>query len=189
MPLTPSVGTGQIITPTWGNDIRDRTVQRFASLAELNTWATAPDGCVAYITDDDSLLVREAGVWKWYVKSYPLATGNAAWITYAAPAAAGSSFSSVKIAGRGITLAVSIGVATPGTSAAGTFANMATAYRPTLRADAALACVHGAGAGSGRMSVQTNGAVDCTYAAGNNPQAATALYATVTYAVAALIAA
>ena len=31
MALTPTVGTGQIITPTWGNAIRDRTIQHFAT--------------------------------------------------------------------------------------------------------------------------------------------------------------
>ena len=65
MGLMPNVGTGAVIQVTWGNDIRDRTRQIFASKAELDTqWPAAPNGAHAWTTDAGIEWVRRGGVWE-----------------------------------------------------------------------------------------------------------------------------
>ena len=64
MPLTPNVGTGAIIQTTWGNDIRDRTVQIFTNKADLDAqWSTAPDGAHAYTIAERLDWTRQGGAW------------------------------------------------------------------------------------------------------------------------------
>lgn len=57
------VATDQTIESVWGNAIRDRTVQRFASKTELDTWTTAGDGALAYTTDTNRLWLRKTTAW------------------------------------------------------------------------------------------------------------------------------
>jgi hypothetical protein len=51
MTLTPTVGLGQIITPEWGNEIRNRTNQVFATTTERDVAFPTPDvGQTCYVT-------------------------------------------------------------------------------------------------------------------------------------------
>lgn len=63
MPLTPDVAPGTSLMPSWGNAIRDRTVQRFANATELNAWA-ATDGAMAYTADQGELWERQGSAWR-----------------------------------------------------------------------------------------------------------------------------
>lgn len=64
MPLTPNVLPGQPVASTWGNEIRDRTNQVFASKSSLDAeWGTAPDGSQAITLDTYRLWVRRGGRW------------------------------------------------------------------------------------------------------------------------------
>ena len=62
MGLTPDVAAGTLIQSAWGNEIRNRTVQTFATQAELATWA-APNGAVAVTVDTGTQWQRIAGAW------------------------------------------------------------------------------------------------------------------------------
>lgn len=63
MSLTPNVVDGAIIMASWGNTIRDRTIQQFTNKAELDAWA-APDGCTARTLDTGIVWLRQAGAWR-----------------------------------------------------------------------------------------------------------------------------
>ena len=70
MALTPTVATGQIITPTWGNEIRDRTIQVFANFAALKSgWTTPPDGAPAITVDDHRVWIRNSGASRWETRT------------------------------------------------------------------------------------------------------------------------
>jgi hypothetical protein len=74
--LTPTPVPGNTITATWGTEIRNRTIQVFASVAEVNAWA-APNGSIAYDLGSNRLYIKLGGVWK--VRSTSVAgftTGN-----------------------------------------------------------------------------------------------------------------
>lgn len=63
MPLIADVVDGQTIQSAWGNQIRDRSCQRFSTLAELNSgWPAAENGAIAYTADGRQWL-RHGGVW------------------------------------------------------------------------------------------------------------------------------
>lgn len=65
MALTPTVGTGAIATTTWANEIRDRTIQVFASVAERDAaWVTPPNGATCVTLDTGWRWRRQAGVWR-----------------------------------------------------------------------------------------------------------------------------
>jgi len=64
MGLTANVVASTPITSAWGNEIRDRTVQRFASFAELtSSWTSPGEGAVAYLTDVNSLHAYNGSAW------------------------------------------------------------------------------------------------------------------------------
>lgn len=64
MALIPNVVPQTRITSVWGNLIRDRTVEAFATKAELDAqWSAAPDGAVAITLDTSRLWVRRGGLW------------------------------------------------------------------------------------------------------------------------------
>lgn len=64
MALTPSVIPGQRITSAWGNEIRDRSNQVFASHDDLVLqWDFAPEGAQAVTLDTFRLWVRRGGQW------------------------------------------------------------------------------------------------------------------------------
>jgi hypothetical protein len=65
MTKTPDVVAGQKITSPWGNEIRDRTRQVFASNAERDAqWLSPPNGASCTVLDSNSDYYRQAGVWK-----------------------------------------------------------------------------------------------------------------------------
>ena len=67
MALTPNVVDGQIILASWGNAIRDRTIQRFATPAERDAlWPAATAGAGAYCVTVDTLTVwvSSGTVWR-----------------------------------------------------------------------------------------------------------------------------
>jgi hypothetical protein len=58
------VAGGDIVAP-WGNEIRDRTVQVFATAAERDAqWPAPPNGAAAFTSDMSILWSRRAGVWQ-----------------------------------------------------------------------------------------------------------------------------
>jgi hypothetical protein len=64
MGFTNNVVDGQIILAAWGNEIRDRTVQVFATVAERDSqWATAPNGAMCVTVDTNTLWQRAGGIW------------------------------------------------------------------------------------------------------------------------------
>jgi hypothetical protein len=64
MGLTPTVVSGELIQAAWGNEIRDRTVQVFATVAERDSlWPDAPAGAVCLTLDTGTLWHRASAVW------------------------------------------------------------------------------------------------------------------------------
>lgn len=62
--LVPDVLDGQIIESAWGNAIRDRTVERFDSLAQLTSqWPNAPTGAQALTLDTFRRYSKRAAGW------------------------------------------------------------------------------------------------------------------------------
>ena len=56
---------GEVISSDWGNDIRDRTVQRYATTAERTTEHGAPiPGDLAYMEDTGDVDIFHAGTWR-----------------------------------------------------------------------------------------------------------------------------
>ena len=64
MGLTPDVAPGALIQSSWGNEIRNRTIQQFATVAERNTWLSPPTGSVCVTVDTLTIWVRAAGAWQ-----------------------------------------------------------------------------------------------------------------------------
>lgn len=62
MALTPTVADAAVIQTSWGNEIRNRTIQVFATQTELDGWA-APNGSVGYALDLNRFKVRSGGSW------------------------------------------------------------------------------------------------------------------------------
>lgn len=55
----------ELITDEWGNAIRDRTVQRYADVAERTTEHAAPTaGDLSYLADSGDVDVYHAGAWR-----------------------------------------------------------------------------------------------------------------------------
>ena len=63
MALTPDVVAGTLVQSAWGNEIRDRTVQQFSTVAERNTWIDPPKGAMAVTTDTNALWMRGDTQW------------------------------------------------------------------------------------------------------------------------------
>lgn len=61
MSRTPDVVTDGVAQASWANEIRDRTVQQFASKAELDGWL-APNGSVGVVAGS-TVWIRRAGAW------------------------------------------------------------------------------------------------------------------------------
>jgi len=64
MALTPDVTAGTIVQSTWGNQIRDRTVQVFATVAERNTWAAPPAGAHCVTLDTLTRWIYTGTAWR-----------------------------------------------------------------------------------------------------------------------------
>jgi hypothetical protein len=63
MALTAAVVPGNTIMATWGNEIRNRTIQVFASDVEMQAWA-APNGALCYRTDQRRYYTRTSNAWQ-----------------------------------------------------------------------------------------------------------------------------
>jgi len=63
MAQTPDVVANALIQSAWGNEIRDRTVQSFATVTERNTWAAPPKGALAVTLDSLSLWQYDGTAW------------------------------------------------------------------------------------------------------------------------------
>ncbi len=64
MAKTPDVVDGGIIQSSWGNEIRNRTIQVFASAAErASQWPTPPRGAISYLNDVGNLWVHNGTAW------------------------------------------------------------------------------------------------------------------------------
>lgn len=65
MALTPNVVSNTPITSAWGNEIRDRTVQKFATAAERTAqWPAPPVGAVSTLaTNPNTLYVWTGAAW------------------------------------------------------------------------------------------------------------------------------
>jgi len=63
MGLTPDVAAGTLIQSSWGNEIRNRTVQVFATVTERNNWIAPPHGAIAVTTDTNTVWQRTATTW------------------------------------------------------------------------------------------------------------------------------
>lgn len=75
MGLTTSVVTGEIIESAWGNEIRDRTIQVFANVAERDLWL-ATRGCWAFVTDTGNLYMHDGTAWGPVYVDRIIAQGN-----------------------------------------------------------------------------------------------------------------
>ena len=63
-PEIPDVLVATTISTDWGNDIRDRTVQRYASVAQRTTEHSAPaEGDLSYIEDSNTVWVFNGSAW------------------------------------------------------------------------------------------------------------------------------
>ena len=64
MAYTPDVIDGAIIQTSWGNEVRNRTMQVFATNAERDAqWLTPPNGAHCVTLDTYSIWLRQAGAW------------------------------------------------------------------------------------------------------------------------------
>ena len=64
MGLTANVVANTPILSAWGNEIRDRSVQNFASAAErASQWVAPPEGAVSYLRDVDLLSFWNGTAW------------------------------------------------------------------------------------------------------------------------------
>jgi hypothetical protein len=64
MTKTADVALATNIDPVWGNEIRDRTTQVFASVAERDAqWLNPPNGSVCVTLDTYTRWRRQAGAW------------------------------------------------------------------------------------------------------------------------------
>lgn len=64
MPEIPDVVTGEVIASTWGNDIRDRAVQRYANAATRTASVPAPEeGALSYLLDTNLVYVYDGAAW------------------------------------------------------------------------------------------------------------------------------
>lgn len=60
----PDVAQGAVIADDWGNDIRDRTIQRYANVTERTTLHPTPAaGDMAFMEDADLLYVYSGSAW------------------------------------------------------------------------------------------------------------------------------
>ena len=77
MPEIPNVIGGEVITSEWGNDIRDRTVQRYATVAARTASIPTPtEGDLSYLQDSNLVYVYNGSAW---VKlSVPVVTADIA---------------------------------------------------------------------------------------------------------------
>jgi hypothetical protein len=65
MTKTVDVAAGQKIASVYGNELRDRTLQVFATVAERDAqWAAAPNGAQCVTLDTGHIWLRQAGVWR-----------------------------------------------------------------------------------------------------------------------------
>jgi hypothetical protein len=79
MTKTVDVAAGQKVASPWGNEIRDRTLQVFATVAERNAqWLTPPDGATCITLDTYTVWRRRAGAW---VYANPGGLLGAVWTT------------------------------------------------------------------------------------------------------------
>lgn len=64
MGITANVVADAPILAAWGNEIRDRTVQVFASVAERSAqWTAPPEGAFSYIRDVDQVHIFDGTGW------------------------------------------------------------------------------------------------------------------------------
>jgi hypothetical protein len=64
MAFTPNVVDGNIILASWGNELRDRSLQVFSSVAERDQqWAAPPNGAHCITLDTGAVWRRVGGVW------------------------------------------------------------------------------------------------------------------------------
>jgi hypothetical protein len=64
MPEIANVVSGNTITSTWGNQIRDRTIQRYASATARATAHPSPTaGDLSYLTDVDDIALYDGANW------------------------------------------------------------------------------------------------------------------------------
>lgn len=64
MPEMPDVVLGETIASEWGNDIRDRTLQRYASAAARTSAIPSPNaGDLSYLADSDTLYFYSGSAW------------------------------------------------------------------------------------------------------------------------------
>lgn len=65
MPEIPDVVTLTTISSDWGNDIRDRTVQRYSSVSNRSSEHASPTaGDLSYLEDTGDVAVYHGGLWK-----------------------------------------------------------------------------------------------------------------------------
>ncbi len=61
----PDVIGGEVVSSDWGNDIRDRTIQRYATAAARTAAHLTPvDGDLSFLTDTGLVYVYYSGTWR-----------------------------------------------------------------------------------------------------------------------------
>ena len=61
----PDVIGGEVISSDWGNDIRDRTIQRYADVAERSSEHPTPvDGDLSFLNSTGLVYVYTSGLWR-----------------------------------------------------------------------------------------------------------------------------
>jgi hypothetical protein len=78
MAKTVDVAAGQKVASTWGNEVRDRTCQVFATAAERDAqWVTPPNGALCVCLDSGAVMTRRGGRWEIAAVPSTVNTGNA----------------------------------------------------------------------------------------------------------------
>ena len=96
MPEISDVVAGETILVSWGNPIRDRTVQRYADVTQRDSLNPSPSiGDVAYITSDQALYIWQGNFWELYA-TQPFVAG-----TYV-PKSGGQFTGPLTVSGKGL---------------------------------------------------------------------------------------
>jgi hypothetical protein len=179
---------GDPIRSPWAQDVTNLAVHHFASVAALKAaWPVPPDGAVAWIVDESAFCIGKAGTWRYYSRTIASATGNTAYLTWAAAAVAATSASSLVIQGRSMSLYVLANLTTPGTTSSGTLATLAAGYRPAVRHDYPVIGSTSTGGAAARGFVDAAGVV--SHQLSGAPASVAAILLSAVFVVADLVAA
>ena len=108
----PDVISGETITSEWGNDIRDRTVQRYATVAARTASMPTPvEGDLSYLQDSNTVHVYNGSTWV-KLAPVPVVTADIAASNITTALIADGNVTAAKLAGSAVAGFLEVGGAT-----------------------------------------------------------------------------